>query len=70
MCKAIEIYGEERKLEGRAEGRVEGRAEGAIETKIENARKMIADNLPVEKVAEYSGLPLAKVKELAGAKTA
>lgn len=58
MCKAIEIYGEERRIEG--------------ETKraIENAKKMIADNLPIEKIAEYSGLPLAKVKELAETKTA
>ena len=32
----------------------------------EIARRMIADNeLPLEKIAEYSGLPIAEVKKLA-----
>ncbi len=71
VCKAIEIYGEERKLEGRAEGRVEGRVEGRTEGAIETARKMISrGKLALDEIADYTGLPLAKVKELAGAKTA
>ena len=33
---------------------------------LEFARRMIADNeLPLEKIAEYSGLPIAEVKKLA-----
>ena len=33
---------------------------------LEFARRMIADNgLPLKKIAEYSGLPIAEVKKLA-----
>ena len=40
-------------------------------TRIETAQKMINDGaLPFDKIAEYSGLPLEKVRELAGNKTA
>lgn len=38
--------------------------------RIENAKKMLADGVSVEKTAEYSGLPLEKVREIAGQKTA
>ena len=41
------------------------------EARIETAQKMIKDgNLPLEKIAEYSGLSIEKVRELAGNKTA
>ena len=50
MCKAIETYGEQM----------------ALRRAIENALSMIADGqLSLEKIAQYSGLPLEKVKELA-----
>ena len=39
-------------------------------TRIETALKMIADGVTLEKIAEYTGLPLDKVKELTEAKTA
>ena len=39
-------------LEGRAEGLSQGRAEGIAET----ARKMKADNMPIELIAKYTGL--------------
>ena len=36
------------------------------EEKVKIAKRMIADNeLPLEKIAEYSGLPIAEVKKLA-----
>ena len=54
MCKAMEDYVEKKKMED----------------KIEMAKKMIADNLPIEKVSEYSGLSLDKIREIAGVKTA
>ncbi|MCI6018264.1 MAG: hypothetical protein MRZ59_05375 [Clostridiales bacterium] len=44
--------------------------EGELKRAIENALRMIADNLPLEKVAEYSGLSLEKVKELADKRSA
>ena len=41
------------------------------ETRVENAQKMIKDGtLSFEKIAEYSGLSLDKVRELAGNKSA
>ena len=41
------------------------------EARIENAKAMINDGaLSLEKVAEYSGLPIEKVRELAGNKSA
>ena len=41
------------------------------DVRIENAIKMINDgSLPLEKVAEYSGLSIEKVRELAGNKSA
>ena len=36
----------------------------------ENALKMLADGLDLEKIAKYSGLPIEKVRELAGEQTA
>ena len=55
MCRAIETYGEQM----------------ALETRIENALKMIArGKLTLEEIAEDSGLPLEKVKELADKRTA
>ena len=46
----------------------EGIKEGSATAKRENAKRMIADSLPLEKVAEYSGLPLSEVTELANKK--
>ena len=41
------------------------------EVRIENAKKMIDDgSLPLEKIAEFSGLSIEKVRELAGNKSA
>ena len=41
------------------------------EARIEIAKKMINDGtLPLEKISEYSGLTLDKVRELAGDKSA
>lgn len=45
--------------------------EGKMEAKIENAMAMIKDGaLPVEKIAEFTGLSVEKVRELAGNKSA
>ena len=40
------------------------------EVRIENARRMINDGLSLEKVAEYSGLSIDKIQEIAGEKGA
>ena len=45
--------------------------EARTKTMIENAQRMIKDGeLTMEKIAEYSGLSLEKVRELAGNKSA
>ena len=45
--------------------------EGKIEASIENAKTMLKDgSLPYEKIAEFSGLSIEKVRELAGNKSA
>ena len=55
VCRAIETYGEQM----------------ALRRAIENAKKMIAGGkLTLEEIAEYSGLSLEKVKELADKRTA
>ena len=53
------------KAEGKAEGMAEGKAEGKLESQIASAENMLKDNLPFEKIAEYTGLPLERVEELA-----
>ena len=55
---------EEGRAEGRAEGKAEGRAEGKIEERRETALRMLADQLPVEAVAKYTGLSVEQVKAL------
>ena len=43
-----------------------GRDKGRQETQEANARTMLADGiLPLEKIAQYAGLPLDEVKHLA-----
>ena len=56
--------------EGRVEGRAQGITEGAHNKAIEVAKAMLADNMPLDKVALYSGLTPEQVKELADAGTA
>ena len=49
-------------------GIAEGRAEGRAEESERIARRMLADGLVLEKVAEYSGLSLEEVRKLAASK--
>ena len=52
MCKMMEDM------------RKEAAAEAANEKAVETALNMLKDNLPLEKVAEYSGLSLEEVKKI------
>ena len=54
----------EGRAKGIAEGRAEGREEGRTEERIENARKMKADNMPVELIAKYTGLSKEDIESL------
>lgn len=62
MCKAIEAYGDEQRLEGKAEGE--------MKKAIETAKEMIADNMSVEKIEKYTGLSKEKINELSQVKNA
>lgn len=62
MCKAME----DMRAEARAEGRVVGRAEGSKENAISVARKMLkTERFSYEEIADFSGLTVDEVKELA-----
>ncbi len=52
-------------------GLIKGREEGVEQNKIENALRMIAGGkLSLDEIASYTDLPLERVQELAGKKTA
>ena len=46
------------------DGRDDGRNEGLFMGKQEDARNMLADGLPVEKVAQYTGLSIEDIRAL------
>lgn len=53
------------------EGKLEGKMEGKMEAKIESAQAMLRDgSLPIEKIAEFTGLSVEKIRELAGNRSA
>ena len=58
---------ERAKKQGWEEGKIEGEKYGAEQNKIETAKRFIQKNIPLETIAECTGLPLEKVQELANA---
>ena len=52
------------KGEGRLEGKAEGRAEGRAEGHEEDARRMKADNMPIELISKYTGLTVDEIEKL------
>ena len=64
-----EEYDRNRRREGWEEGREEGisigEKRGREEKALSTARNMLADGLPREKIAQYTGLSLAEVEKLA-----
>ena len=61
---AIETAKEEGRAEGREEGREEGRTEGEQTKAIDTARKMMADGMPTELIAKYTGLTADEIERL------
>ena len=49
-------YGEDRFAAGKEEGRAEGRAEGEKKKAMETAKAMLADGVPVQQIAKWTGL--------------
>ena len=55
---------EEGRAAGHAEGRAEGRAEGELNSRKAIARKMIEMGMPLEKIAEATGLDTDTIEAL------
>jgi predicted transposase/invertase (TIGR01784 family) len=55
---------QEGRQEGEATGLTKGRQEGRQEGKIFAARSMLADNLPFEFIAKYSGLSVEEIASI------
>ena len=62
MAVGLEEGREKGLAEGRAKGREEGREEGRAKTR-EIARRLIADGMPVEKVADITGIDASELTE-------
>lgn len=54
----------EGRREGEKIGEQRGKNEGKREKAVEMAQKMLGDKMPIEKVAEYSGLSLEEIQKL------
>lgn len=66
MSSVVDKWREEWQAEARQEGRKEGRKEGRLEERNAFIQRMLnKGTLPLEEIAELSGLPLADVKVLA-----
>ena len=50
------------------DGMKQGEKQGKLKAKIETAKNFLAKNIPVEVVAECTGVPLEEVKKLANEK--
>ena len=48
----------------KGEGRLEGKAEGRAEGHEEDARRMKADNMPIELISKYTGLTVDEIEKL------
>lgn len=53
-----------REYDLRRMGREEGIVTGMETNKLDNARNMLVDNVSVERIARYTGLPLETVRKL------
>ena len=53
-----------REYDLRRMGREEGIVTGMETNKLDNARNMLVDNVSVERLARYTGLPLETVRKL------
>ena len=51
-------------IEGLEQGRAEGLTEGVAKANRDNARRMKADNMPLELIAKYTGLTTDEIEAL------
>lgn len=66
--ESIKVYRDNLVTEAYAlqKGRTEGRAEGFLEANLRNARAMKAKGLPMELIAEITGLSAQEINDLDG----
>ena len=60
----IRVHAEEAAEKAYTEGKLEGNTEGENKRARETALRMLKDNIPVEKVANYAGLTIEEVTKL------
>jgi predicted transposase/invertase (TIGR01784 family) len=51
-------------MRGHAKGHAKGRAEGDLERAIKTAKEMLADGMPVDKIAKYTELSIEEIEAL------
>ena len=61
---AIHVAKKEGEELGKKAGKLEGKIEGRIEGKTEIAKKLLSKKMPIEEIAEITGLTEEKVKDL------
>jgi predicted transposase/invertase (TIGR01784 family) len=49
---------------GKEEGKIEGKAEGILEAKLEDAKKMLAKNIPENLIIEITGLSPEQIRQI------
>ena len=62
--KIVEEYGNDRAAEALQQGIKQGIEQGALQQAIETANRMLRKNVPVDDIAEYTGLTVEKILEL------
>ena len=62
--KIVEEYGNDRAAEALQQGIKQGIEQGALQQAIETAARMLKKNVPVDDIAEYTGLTVEKILEL------
>jgi predicted transposase/invertase (TIGR01784 family) len=64
LDKALQAARDDAREDAWEGGRLEGRQEGRKEGRLEDARAMLTDGMPLEKVVKYTGLSAADLEKL------
>ena len=60
---AVERYGDERELKGKAEGLAEGEAKGTMKAKQEMTYKLVDRRIPLETISDIVGMSVEVIKK-------
>jgi predicted transposase/invertase (TIGR01784 family) len=64
MGETLRKMYEDAKTEGLLAGEAKGKAEGILEANFENAKKMLAKNLPEDLIIEITGLSPEQIRQI------